>query len=450
MHSPIFNPFWSLCKVDDAATHKKRKNQTPPFSRIFPFHPLNFYTMRIFQVSLLFTFFSTTLFGQWSQSDNFIGIGRNHPVVFTIGDSAYAATGYNTLGQELLADFYRYEPQTSSWTQLADFPGGERGFAVGASHAGKGYLGFGLGDNIYKNDLWEFDPATQSWTELTPCPCLGRRHPAFAISENGKILVGLGDGDDENGEFDSGFKDWWEYDISTDAWIQRDDLPAGGRHHPYYFALGNQIYAGFGHNGNTIYNDFFRYDVPNASWTQLNDFPGEARVAGAHFTYEGYGYIVDGEGSDHRNLESGEFFRYNHSSDTWETLPFHDGDGLWAPSAFVYKDTAFVFGGDDNSNISATGFWKYNFGGGIGVGEVSDFSTVKVYPNPVREKFSISGLGTTIVKYEIRELSGRLIRKGKWYGQHTGINVEGLIPGYYQVQVELDGGLKKNCSFLKN
>jgi len=392
--------------------------------------------MRNFQVSLLFTIFSTTLFGQWSQSDNFIGIGRNHPVVFTIGDSAYAATGYNTLGQELLADFYRYEPQTGLWTQLADFPGGERGFAVGAAHNGKGYLGFGLQENTYKNDLWEFNPTTQSWKELSPCPCLGRRHPAFAITTDGKILMGLGDGEDENGVFNTGFKDWWEYDIATDQWVQRPDLPAEGRHHPYYFSLGEEVYVGFGHNHNGIYNDFFRYDVSSGSWTQLNNFPGEARVAGAHFTYQGFGYIVDGEGSDHRNLESGEFYRYNHEADSWETLPFHDGDGLWAPSAFVYKDTAFVFGGDDNSNNSETGFWKYTVGGGIGIEEASDFGSVMVFPNPVSEKISFLGLGSPVAKYEIRELSGRAIQRGVWNEHNSSINVESLPPGFYIVQLE--------------
>jgi len=53
-----------------------------------------------------------------------------------------------------------------------------------------GVLGLGFGD---LNDLWEYDPRTEQWTELSPCPCEGRRHPAFTITENGKLFVGMGD-----------------------------------------------------------------------------------------------------------------------------------------------------------------------------------------------------------------------------------------------------------------
>jgi hypothetical protein len=100
-----------------------------------------------------------------------------------------------------------------------------------------------------------------------------RLHPAF-IQLDDKIYVGMGNKPNN-------FKDWWEYDIPTDTWTQKDDLPGPSRHHPFYFGIGDIAYVGFGHGNNfmgnlSIYNDFYQFDPATDEWTQLNDFPGEA------------------------------------------------------------------------------------------------------------------------------------------------------------------------------
>ncbi len=303
---------------------------------------------------------SVIAFAQWTTKADMSGDGKNHPVTFAIDGFGYAVTGYNTIGGFIYNDGYKYDPSNNSWTPLSPFPGGFRGFAVGASYNGKGYLGFGLSTTAYLNDLWEYDPTNDSWTELAPCPCLGRRHPAFAITSNGKIYVGLGDGLNLGGSFDPGFKDWWEYDIGMDTWSQKTDLPADGRHHPYYFSIGTDVYTGFGDNHTPIFKDFYKYNSLTEQWTVLNDFPGESRVAGAQFSHNGFGYIVDGEGSNHGNLDEGELHRYDPNSDTWTTLAFHSGDGLWAPGAFVIDDMAYVVGGDLDNDVSLSTLWAYS------------------------------------------------------------------------------------------
>ena len=301
-------------------------------------------------------------FSQWTTKTNLIGEGKNHIVAFSIDDFGYAVTGFSSNTGFIYSDAYRYDPSNDSWTPIANFPGGARGFAVGGSYDGKGYVGFGVGSEFY-NDLWEYDPVTNTWTELATCPCLGRRHPAFAITPNGKIYVGLGDGQDSTSTFESGFNDWWEYDIDTDTWTKKTDLPGDGRHHPYYFGIGNDVYAGFGDNAGQIYKDFYKYDALNDTWTTLNDFPGEARVAGGQFSHNGHGYIVDGEGSDHFNLDEAEFYKYYPSTDSWEELAFHTGIGLWAVGSFVIDSMAYVVGGDDrgfSEDFSIRTLWAYS------------------------------------------------------------------------------------------
>ncbi|MEQ8623881.1 MAG: T9SS type A sorting domain-containing protein [Vicingaceae bacterium] len=305
---------------------------------------------------------------QWTTKADMLGDGKNHIVAFSIDSFGYAISGLS--GNTVYSSAVRYDPSNDSWSSLTNFPGGPRGFAVGGSYDGKGYVGFGLGfppiqnaPLTYFNDLWEYNPDTDTWTELTPCPCLGRRHPAFVTTTNGKIFVGLGDGLDSAGLGDSGFKDWWEYDISTDTWTRKADLPGDGRHHPYYFGIGTDAYAGFGDNAGLIYDDFYKYDAVAETWTTLNDFPGEARVAGGQFSYNGHGYIVDGEGSDHFNLDEAEYYKYYPATDSWEQLASHSGIGLWAVGSFTIGNLVYVVGGDDfgpGGDFSIRTLWAYS------------------------------------------------------------------------------------------
>lgn len=313
-----------------------------------------------FIFSILLLTCSSYIFSQWTSKSPVIGDPKNHPVTFTIDSIGYAATGYNTKKQALYQDVIKYNPRTDSWTALKDFPGGARGLGAGASYNGKGYLGFGVGTGGYFKDLWEYSPESDTWKQLASLPGLARRHPCFSITENGKLYVGLGDGPDENGDFDPGFKDFWEYDIASNSWTQMPDLPAAGRHHPYHFAIGNDVYVGFGDNHAVIFKDFYKLSSISKTWTKLTDFPGESRVAGAQFAFGGNGYIVDGEGSDHQNLDEGELHRYDPNNDTWTTLAYHSGDGLWAPGAFVIDSLVYVVGGDDDDDNTSTITWAYS------------------------------------------------------------------------------------------
>jgi hypothetical protein len=78
-------------------------------------------------------------------------------VGFSINGKGYVGTG--EFGYTSLKDLWEYDPVIDQWTQLEDFPGGERRYAAGFSIGDKGYVGTGWsinGDNL--NDFWEFTP----------------------------------------------------------------------------------------------------------------------------------------------------------------------------------------------------------------------------------------------------------------------------------------------------
>lgn len=282
----------------------------------------------------------------FAQNWNFLGYypaeGRHHPVTFANNKYGYVIAGQNSEGQ-YLNDVLRYDVQENNWEQLSNFPGGPRGYAYGVSDDLFAYIGFGSNNSEYPRDWWRYDMTNNSWNELTSFPSIGRNHPAMILCDN-KIFVGMGSNDDGN------LGDWWEYDIPNDNWSQKTNFPFGDRHHPFYFSIENIPYVGFGHGNNQnnniqIYNDFFTYNSTTESWIQLNDFPSEARVAGTQFSYNGKGYVMSGDGDDHGQLDSGELWEYNPSSDSWTQLLSHPGGARWAPGSFVIDCSVYLTSG---------------------------------------------------------------------------------------------------------
>lgn len=275
---------------------------------------------------------------QWYQKNDFMGNIRHHPVTFAIDGIGYAGVGNE--GSVTYEDFYKYDPQSDRWTKLNNFGGGTRGYAYGVAYNGKAYVGFGSREKKVFNDLWEYSPTTDSWKELTPCPCEPRTHPAM-VAVNGKVYVGTGGGITDN------LKDWWEYDTASNRWTQKADLPGPARHHPFYFAINGMAYVGFGHgtevvNGQIIYQDFYQYNPQTEKWKRMNDFPEMGRVAGTQFDYNGYGYILSGHGTNHKSMQTGEFWEYNPQTDNWKSLNPHKGKSRWAPGSFVINDKVYL------------------------------------------------------------------------------------------------------------
>tara|TARA_B100001564_G_scaffold351154_1_gene356596 strand:- start:1339 stop:3081 length:1743 start_codon:yes stop_codon:yes gene_type:complete len=292
---------------------------------------------------------SHSLFAQnWQQVTSFPFSGVHHPITFSYENYGFSISGSNT---DLV---YRYDSNTDTWTQLSNFPGGDRGYAYGVQVGSKAYMGFGsnLSGN-FPTDWWEYDIINDSWFQKSSFPGNGRNHPAM-VSVGGKIFVGCGSNTANLG-------DWWEYDINSDSWSQKPDIPGNDRHHPYYFGIGNYAYVGFGHgsvpgpgsnqSGSFIYNDFYRYDPSTDSWLQLDNFPSEARVAGTQFSFNGKGYVLSGDGDDHSSLDSGELWEYEPSTDLWTQLPSHPGDAIWAPGCFVIDCSVYFLLGQNNNTF---------------------------------------------------------------------------------------------------
>ena len=378
--------------------------------------------MKSFPLTLVAILFSLLSFSQsWTELSSYPGNanGRNHPVTFALNGYGYVVTG-NYISDQL-DEVLKYDPVNDSWSVLPPFPGGERGYAYGVTTGNKAYMGFGYSfefqtGQTYWDDFWEFEPNTETWTQLTSCPCTPRTHPAMVATDT-KIYVGLGGAE---GGID--LKDWWEYDIATDVWTQKTDFPSTERHHPYYFEIDNIPYVGFGHHGANIFNDFYKYDPATDSWTTLGLLPAQGRVAGTQFSLNGKGYILSGQGETHDNLPTGEFWEYDPQTDTWTDLLPHPGTGRWAPGTFIIDGLVYMTGGE--TILDERDLWVFDFSPALSVETESNSMPVTMSPNPSTGHFSILS-NNQFERIEVYNLQGQRIYNNTLKTDHVDLSVLG-------------------------
>lgn len=306
-------------------------------------------------ILLLFVLFSSLghiyAQGGWSQNLNFTGAARTFPSTFTIGTDVYMGLGLKTIApQSPCKDFWKFNPTTGTWSQMADFGGLARWAGYGFSIDGKGYAGNGR-DSVPNsfNDHWEYDTTTNSWTQKANFPGATRRGCA-AASYNGKGYVGMGwDGTNY-------YDDWYEYDPTNDTWTQKASYPFGAINYPCAFTLGDQIYVGTGYNATTYSSNFCKYDQATDSWNNMNGISGSGRYGAAAFVVGGYAYV--GTGGTQNNTPFTDFWRYDTATGDWTQMSDMPGATRYC-AAFSYGGKGYVALGDSN-NALRTYIWTFD------------------------------------------------------------------------------------------
>ncbi|MBI2967486.1 MAG: gliding motility-associated C-terminal domain-containing protein [Bacteroidetes bacterium] len=230
----------------------------------------------------------------WSQKADFPGAARIKANAFCIGNYAYVGIGASG-GLFGYNDFYRYDPSSNSWSSIASFPGPQRYTTVSFVIQGKGYLGTGAAGTpfeTYYKDFYQYDPSTNSWTQKTPYGGVKRRHAmGFAIGCKGYLGCGW-----DMSAF-AWYQDFWEYDPTTNAWTQKASFPQtteGG----VGFSIGNKGYIGLGESSSGQHDEFWEYNPVNNSWTAIPDYPGGPRNRSFAFVIDSIAYVGTGNGPD--------------------------------------------------------------------------------------------------------------------------------------------------------
>ena len=252
----------------------------------------------------------------WSQVAEFAGAARNDATAFVAGGKAYVGTGYDgvlTVDNGYKKDFWQYDPATNKWKAVADLPGVPRQYASALSIADKGYVGLGYNSSGVYQDFYEYNPTSDTWTEVATFIGGKRRSAtAFTIGTTGYVGFGVNNGaatvrdlyqfipggtsgkgswtqktvfNDDNGDFPGArsdafsliinekayivggagsLSDCWEWNPSTDIWVQKTNFEGSGRGYAAGFVIKNVGYFGTGLAGSTPVDDFWGFN-PDAA-----------------------------------------------------------------------------------------------------------------------------------------------------------------------------------------
>ncbi len=187
------------------------------------------------------------------------------------------------------------------WSRRASMPDSSRCGAIGFSIGNYGYVGLGEDTKTfpfhYFKDFWQFNPSTNSWTRKADFPGRARISPVtFVIGKNVYVVTG-----GETIYANDFLKECWQYNSMTDRWTQKNNFPGLSRCYAVGFSIGANGYMGTGYDtlggANPYLRDFWEYDTTTDTWAQKHNFGGISRYYASAFAVNGKGYLCFGTDS---------------------------------------------------------------------------------------------------------------------------------------------------------
>lgn len=349
----------------------------------------------------------------WVQKTNFGGKTRYSAVSFSIGTKGYMGMG-SIDGSEGLKDFWEWDEKTNQWSSKSDFAGDARHDAVGFSIGNKAYYGTGAeqaGVKMYK-DFWEWNQTTNTWSKKTDFPGIKRRiATGFSIGNKGYIVLGC------DSSLKVYYQDFWEYNPDADTingtpWVQKANFPGGARCDASSFVIGTKAYIGLGNNYKTYvnYKDFWEWDQSTNIWTSKSDFIGSPRYGSVGFSINSKGYVGLGSPVGYGSPGPKDLYEYDPILDKWNMKANFGGNARTGASSFTIDDLAYVGLGIDPSPSNSTtynDFWEYSTQN-ISAINLKDLTNLIIYPNPTTNILHIHSPNQNNL-IQIKDLNGREI-----------------------------------------
>lgn len=286
-------------------------------------------------------------YNTWIQKANFGGVARTaavgFPLAYGAGSKGYIGTGVIGVPPFYAQDFWEWDQLTNTWTQKADYGGGERTHAIGFSVGELGYIGTGKSLSGYKKDLWGYDPILNKWTQKAD---VGGDARINAVGFSTDSYGYVGTGTSLNGRK----ADFWEYDQTTNTWIQKADYGGGPTDYAVGFSIRNTGYIGTG----------FRCEgepplacTPD-SWTKKADFGGSPRWFASGFAIGTNGYI----GGSGTMADPKDFWEWDQATNVWTRKADYGGGALHSATGFSIGNLGYI--GTGTGTAYYKDFWQYD------------------------------------------------------------------------------------------
>lgn len=380
-------------------------------------------------------FFGLGQYNTWTKLND-VGMGkRERATGFAIGSIGYLCGGLDT-AEVIHKDLWAYNPQTDAWSQKADLPGSARRDAVSFVIDNYAFVGSGMDSvsgptgNTLK-DFWRYNPQTNTWSAVADFPGAGGQGiyfaTGFSVAGKGYLCGGKTGPNLYSSQL-------WEYKPSNNQWIQRANFPGGIRYQMISFVVGAKAYVGMGTDQNIYKKDVYCYDPGANTWQAIAPFPAYERAAASTFTLEERGFVCLGNNG---GLLS-DLIEYNPKTDSWTLRSAYGGSERKGAIAFVIDNKAYVGTGKGASGKKDS-WYVYEPSNYATLEELE--AQIQFYPNPVASFLTISGLDAQIMNLTIYNPMGKLIQQYNFQANNVeSIDLTTLPQGAYILYLQLNDG----------
>ncbi|KAB5582671.1 kelch repeat protein [Coniochaeta sp. 2T2.1] len=218
----------------------------------------------------------------------------------TVKDKLYLFSGRGGLEMTPIEEkgaLWAYTPDDNTWELLAPsdpsapYPCGRSYHAAAAASDSSLFIHAGCPENGRLADLWRFDPETKTWTELPSAPAPARGGPSIAVY-NGKLyrMNGFDGVTEQGGAIDI-------YDITQKVWLPSVRFQPDGHEGPeprsvsalvalviadrgfLLTMFGERDPSALGHMGaGKMLGDLWAFDIEQEEWANL-EFQGDTTPA---------------------------------------------------------------------------------------------------------------------------------------------------------------------------
>jgi N-acetylneuraminic acid mutarotase len=252
------------------------------------------------------------------------------------------------------------------WTPITDYPGIGNTYLTGISDGTFGYVGLGSTNlSDVTKDFWKFDPSgnsgSGSWSQLSNFPG-DHTWDCVSFILNGKIYVGLGASTNPI----PSSKKFYVYDTNSNSWDNGntvEQFPGEPRIGASSFVLNGEAYVGFGYKNSfpaQLFDDLYKYNPSSNSWDTLNTFPGGARFTQISFVLNGITYM--GYGVQTLSSPYKDFWSY--IPDNWTSIgalqPLSASDFFYSSIGVATSTKGYLIGGSVQSTDNGKQVWEFD------------------------------------------------------------------------------------------
>lgn len=292
----------------------------------------------------------------------------NETVTMTIGP----VTGYTVVessGTVTIADAGApvtppsTTPTAVTWASKANRPVAASEL-ISAEVGGVLYTMGGFVDNTFHPSKanYAYDVATNAWTRKADLP-VGLTHSGVAADSTSIYIAGGYPGNGSGGQQTFSTKTVYRYDVSSDSYSTLPDLPAA-RGAGSLALLGRTLYYIAGDNpSRQDVTDVYALNLDNtgAGWTTKASLPAPRNHAAA-LSLNGFVYLIGGQTAQDAQLTTfPNVYRYNPSTDAWTTVAsMPGGRSHITDSTFVYNGKIIVLAGQSAYESALATNLEYN------------------------------------------------------------------------------------------